>query len=71
MKWFICLAAAWIALLALPVSAQPAPALRHFVYLGQDDLDAALPILDRPDIAGARVIQAWRGRMTLIERVAD
>jgi hypothetical protein len=36
------------------------PALRHFVYLGQDELDAALPILDRPDISGAQVIYVWR-----------
>lgn len=60
MKWFTCLAAACVALLAQPASARPAPALRHFVYLGQDDLDAALPILDRPDIAGAQVMYIWR-----------
>jgi hypothetical protein len=60
MKWFICLATACIALLAQPASARPASALRHFVYLGQDDLDAALPILDRPDISGAEVMYVWR-----------
>ena len=60
MKWFAGLAAACIAVFALPGSARPAPALRHFVYLGQDELDAALPILDRADIAGAQVIYVWR-----------
>jgi hypothetical protein len=65
MRWWICLALAWIAATATPASARPAsarpaPALRNFVYLGQDDLDAALPILDRPDIAGAEVMYVWR-----------
>jgi hypothetical protein len=58
-------------LLAPPTSVRPAPAFRHFVYLGQDDLDAALPILDRPDISGAQVMYVRRGRLTLVERVAD
>lgn len=63
MKDFIHLAAALIACIAFtasPAPARPADALRHFVYLGQDELDAALPILDRPDIAGAQVIYVWR-----------
>jgi hypothetical protein len=65
MRWFICLAAACIAFPAPAASARPAsaratPALRNFVYLGQDDLDAALPILDRPDISGAQVMYVWR-----------
>jgi hypothetical protein len=60
MKWFICLAALCIALVAPSASARTAPALRNFVYVGQDELDAALPILDRPDVDGAQVIYAWR-----------
>ena len=60
MKGFNLLAAACIALLALPASAEPPSPLRHFVYLGQDELDAALPILDRPDISGAQIIYVWR-----------
>ena len=60
LRWLTCLAAGCIALLAPPASARPAPAVRNFVYLGQDDLDAALPILDRPDIDGAQVMYVWR-----------
>jgi hypothetical protein len=60
MRWFIGLAAACIALLAPPAGARPAAPLRHFVYLGQDELDAALPILDRPDISGAEALYVWR-----------
>jgi hypothetical protein len=65
MRWFTWLAAAFIAWLAppasaLPAPARPAPTLRNFVYLGQDDLDGALPILDRPDISGAEVMYVWR-----------
>ena len=58
MKWLAWLAAAIV--LALATSARAAEPLRHFVYLGQDELDAALPILDRPDIAGAEILYIWR-----------
>lgn len=60
MKWFACLIGACALFLALPAPAWSAQPLRNFVYLGQDDLDAALPILDRPDIAGAQVMYVWR-----------
>jgi hypothetical protein len=60
MKWFTAFLAACILSLAPPASARPAPALRNFVYLGQDDLDAALPILERPDISGAEIMYVWR-----------
>jgi hypothetical protein len=59
-KWFACLVAACVAFAAPPASAQTAQPLRHFVYLGQDELDANLPILDRRDIAGAEIIYVWR-----------
>jgi hypothetical protein len=57
LRRFACLVALCAALGAVPAAAQP---LRHFVYLGQDELVANLPILDRPDIAGAEVIYVWR-----------
>ena len=60
MKWFAGLVASCILILAPSASARPVQPLRHFVYLGQDELDAALPILDRPDIAGAEIIYVWR-----------
>src|SRR4051812_160730 len=69
MKRLAYLAAASLAWLALSASAQPLPSpqpqpqpakvLRQFVYLGQDELGRNLPILDRPDIAGAEVIYPW------------
>jgi hypothetical protein len=61
MKWLACLAAACAAFHTFPASAQPQPAkkMRHFVYLGQDELVLNLPILDRPDIAGAQVMYVW------------
>ncbi|MEZ0242364.1 MAG: hypothetical protein ACAH11_03245 [Sphingomonas sp.] len=50
----------WLALAAL-LAASPAAAapLQNFVYLGQDELDLSLPILDRPDIYGAQVMYIW------------
>jgi len=42
-------------LAAVPAAAQP----QNFVYLGQDELDLNLPILDRTDIAGAQVMYVW------------
>lgn len=39
-----------------PAGAQP----KDFVYLGQDELEEALPILDRPDIGGAQIMYVWR-----------
>ena len=59
MKWFGWLVAACVAFAAPPAAAQPAQSPHHFVYLGQDELDANLPILDRPDIAGAEIIYVW------------
>lgn len=32
---------------------------QDFVYLGQDELEPALAILDRPDIAGAQIMYVW------------
>src|SRR4051812_8204123 len=60
MKWFAGLAALCIVVHVPPASARPHAAPRNFVYLGQDDLDGALPILDRPDIDGAEVMYVWR-----------
>ena len=54
-----CLLAAWLAFVALPAVARTVEPLRHFVYLGQDELEANLPILDRPDIAGAEILYVW------------
>jgi hypothetical protein len=42
-----------------PHTARPEKKMRQFVYLGQDELRENLPILDRPDIAGAEVIYVW------------
>jgi hypothetical protein len=42
-----------------PHAARPEKKMRQFVYLGQDELRENLPILDRPDIAGAEVIYVW------------
>jgi hypothetical protein len=47
-----------LALAALPAAARDAP--RNFVYLGQDELEESLPILDRPDIAGAQILYIWK-----------
>jgi hypothetical protein len=51
-----------IALFPAPSESAPRPAdkPRDFVYLGQDELEENLPILNRPDIAGAEVIYVWR-----------
>jgi hypothetical protein len=51
------LALAVLTLAATPAAAAP---LQNFVYLGQDELEAALPILDRPDIQGAQVLYIWK-----------
>jgi hypothetical protein len=61
MKRYALLTAACAATLALPAFAQSAgeKKLRQFVYLGQDELELNLPILDRPDIAGAQVLYVW------------
>lgn len=47
---------ACLLLAAGEVRAQP----QNFVYLGQDELDLNLAILDRPDIAGAQLMYIWR-----------
>jgi hypothetical protein len=60
MRWFVCLVAACAAAFAPPASARPRSAPRNFVYLGQDELEPALPILERRDIAGAEIIYVWR-----------
>lgn len=59
MKWLACLGCVLTLFFASPASAWPPSKPRDFVYLGQDDLDQSLPILDRPDIAGAEVIYVW------------
>lgn len=61
MDWLQYLAAACAAFFALPASAQTEPAkkMRQFVYLGQDELELNLPILERPDIAGVQVMYVW------------
>lgn len=38
-----------------------ARAAEHFIYTGNGDLEAAAPILARPDIEGAQVVYNWRG----------
>ncbi|MEO7187181.1 MAG: hypothetical protein ABIW58_02100 [Sphingomicrobium sp.] len=43
----------------MPAFAWPPTKPRNFIYLGQDDLDKNLRILDRPDIAGVEVIYVW------------
>lgn len=58
--WFVGMGAASFVLASPPVLAQPTQPLQHFVYLGQDELDLNLPILDRQDIGGAEVIYVWR-----------
>ena len=51
---------AWLVLAPLPVLARTTQALQHFVYLGQDELDLNLPILNRQDVGGAEIIYVWR-----------
>ena len=60
MKWLLSFGCAATLFSAAPVSAWPISKPRDFVYLGQDDLDQNLPILDRPDIAGAEIMYIWR-----------
>ena len=38
---------------------RPDKPIRQFVYLGQDELKLNLPILDRPEIAGAQIMYVW------------
>ncbi|MCW3846199.1 hypothetical protein OF829_03040 [Sphingomonas sp. LB-2] len=47
---------------ATPPAATPAAAapLRNFLYMGQDDLDVSLKLLDRPDIQGVQVLYIWK-----------
>jgi len=59
MNRILCLAGALALLVPTPALAWPPTKPRDFVYLGQGDLDENLPILDRPDIAGAEVIYVW------------
>jgi hypothetical protein len=59
-----CLIGACAVSLALPATAQtaaerPSKTMRQFVYLGQDELILNLPILERPDIAGAQIMYVW------------
>ena len=56
MRWFARLITACTLFLAPPALAHPP---RNFLYLGQDELEAALPILDRPDIQGVQVLYVW------------
>ena len=59
MKYLLSLGYAAMLFITVPACAWPASKPRDFVYLGQDDLDQNLPILDRPDIAGAEVMYPW------------
>ncbi len=34
--------------------------VQNFLYLGQDDMSAALPLLARQDVAGAQVVYSWK-----------
>ena len=34
--------------------------VQNFLYLGQGDMPAALPLLVRQDVAGAQVVYSWR-----------
>jgi len=60
MKWVVLFACAVSLLFTAAMSASPAGKPRDFVYLGQDELDQNLHILDRSDIAGAEVMYVWR-----------
>lgn len=50
----------WLVLAALLI-ATPAAAKqpRNFLYLGQDEIEGLLPIIDRPDIAGVQILYVW------------
>lgn len=60
MKGFVGLLAACLFALPLPLQARPHSPPRNFLYLGQDELEAALPMLDRPDISGVQVLYIWK-----------
>jgi hypothetical protein len=60
MKWSVCLGCFLILSSQVSAFARPSSKPRDFVYLGQDDLDVNLPILERSDIAGAEVVYVWR-----------
>jgi hypothetical protein len=51
------LAFAALALASIPATAGP---LQNFLYLGQDELEESLPILDRGDITGVQVLYIWK-----------
>ncbi|MES2443119.1 MAG: hypothetical protein V4574_09840 [Pseudomonadota bacterium] len=53
MRIVALLACLWLAL--APAAAAP----QDYLYLGQDELELNLPILDRPDISGAQVMYVW------------
>lgn len=56
MHWVARITTACALFLALPALAH---APRNFLYLGQDELEAALPLLDRPDVDGVQVLYVW------------
>jgi hypothetical protein len=61
MKRVIALiAAVGMMLVAVPLSAQTPTAPRNYVYMGQDDLDLALTLLERPDVEGVQIMYVWR-----------
>jgi len=50
----------WLALAALLIAAPVAAKQpQNFLYLGQDEIEGLLPILDRPDIDGAQILYIW------------
>lgn len=44
-------------LTATPAAAAP---LQNFLYMGQDEIEGALPLLDRPDIMGVQILYIWK-----------
>jgi len=51
----------WLTLAALlfatPAAAAP---LQNFLYMGQDEIEGYLPLLDRPDIQGVQILYIWK-----------
>lgn len=40
---------------ALPAAAQP----QNFLYIGQDEIEGVLPMLDRSDVTGVQILYVW------------
>jgi len=56
MHWIARLIAACSLFAAIPAFAGPP---QNFLYIGQDEIEGVLPILDRPDIAGVQILYVW------------